>query len=343
MTRQEWNDSSHALRKLLADVPFLDRRTAENRYVQYKFGIAWSSRYNMWQLYNGKTKNVIATFKRSYSRRPARIVIRFRRKSIYSGIISNWTLGDCEMVAIPSNRLGLHADWARQTLQSSVEESIRSFLELHHRSGTGRQRTSPDNQFTLQNILMDRLRLRIATMVQGGRLRLDSDVLDAAIYIYEMNLGEEFDSNGAFQELVAFLDTCDIPLTARGWSDWFNPAFSGFRDEYDNAMRDLGAYQANQAFANFFPDGASAVPVSSDGGWAYNNLRAVQHLTQADIADLQRVAAPSPQTREYWRDQTLVYQSAEVDEAPIWANERGQAQVPVVTDEALTVDGYDDI
>ena len=103
---KEWSISARALRTLINYV--VSRQ--EDRY-EYKFNARYEPRYNIWNIWNYSTRNIICTLKFVGDR----IIIRYRHNSYYAPVLQEYnkekmTRGRrlLKVTALPSVNLHLH-------------------------------------------------------------------------------------------------------------------------------------------------------------------------------------------------------------------------------------------
>lgn len=117
MNKQDWKMSSTALRALLGT---LQCRHRENTMVLYKFGFVYDRRFDYYVLWNGLSRNIVATIR--FIR--GKMIIRYRPNSYYRYILSSFRLDGYETIPIPSNNLGRHRGFPRGRLQDRIERSL---------------------------------------------------------------------------------------------------------------------------------------------------------------------------------------------------------------------------
>ncbi len=126
--RKDWEDSVHALRKTLHDIPVWKERpkTSKNsgsRFANFKFGATYFERREMWYIYNVKTDNIIASIKNIGKG----VALRYRPVSVYSSILSSYEY-DRPTFHIASPNLIKNRRWVRSNVRDATRRAYDSFL-----------------------------------------------------------------------------------------------------------------------------------------------------------------------------------------------------------------------
>lgn len=117
MNKLNWKKSSGSLRKLLKTLK--TPHNSSNR-TEYKFGICYDNRYQYFVLWNGLSRNIVATFKFTSNR----LVVRYRKNSYYRDIIKKLSVVGFKTIFIESNNLHRHRALPRQRLQRDIEHNL---------------------------------------------------------------------------------------------------------------------------------------------------------------------------------------------------------------------------
>lgn len=118
MNRREWGLSVHYLREILAD--FRNHGHLNNqRLLQYKFAILYNPMFDMFHLWNGVSRNTMATFKLGDN-----LLVRYREKSYYKYEIQKLQIDGKKSIFIPSKNLSRHRDWVNGQIGNRVEQQI---------------------------------------------------------------------------------------------------------------------------------------------------------------------------------------------------------------------------
>lgn len=117
MNKLEWYKSSTALREVLKRLR--DPRD-RSEYTKYKFGLCFDYQRNYFVIWNGRSRNIVATIKIGEQR----AVVRYRKTSFYRYILQGLLIPDREMIFIESNNLGRHRAFPRQRLQGRINENL---------------------------------------------------------------------------------------------------------------------------------------------------------------------------------------------------------------------------
>lgn len=123
---KNWSISARALKNVIQ--ANIDGR---NRY-DYKFQSYYDSRYNISRVWNCVTNNVVCSIKRVNNK----VIIRYREKSFYSPIMSDFNgskIGRNKIIAIPSENLGLHRNSSRANQACSTKEAEIGFRTSMYR------------------------------------------------------------------------------------------------------------------------------------------------------------------------------------------------------------------
>lgn len=186
MNREEWNRSRHHLRKLLRD--FKEDGGVTHRKVEYKFAVEYNQMFDYFHLWNGASRNTIATFKIG-----DRIVVRYRPNSYYLSDILKFRVPGKKVIFVPSNNLSNHRSWVRDRVQRRVTEAMQEvnnrFLEPN---GVSVIYTFPRAQYGIQMPTSRRYQqIRVQFESQDQQVSNDEMVRDILDRITSMGLIHE--------------------------------------------------------------------------------------------------------------------------------------------------------
>lgn len=118
--RDDWYKSTHALRETLRSIPAWRSQGGHTPAMSanYKFGLAYHNQKQLWSIYNLKTDNIIATVRRTDSR----VVIRYRKNSVYSPILCRYNY-DSPTVHVESPNLRRNIRYVRDNVRSITEQA----------------------------------------------------------------------------------------------------------------------------------------------------------------------------------------------------------------------------
>ncbi len=127
--KKDWEESAHALRKVLHELPLWQTRPETStagigRFTNFKFGATYYPRREMWYVYNVMADNIIASLKRTEKG----VIMRYRPVSIYAPILSAYNY-DRPTFHIPSTNLVKNRSWVRRDVRERTLQTYQSFLE----------------------------------------------------------------------------------------------------------------------------------------------------------------------------------------------------------------------